>query len=237
LGRRDKRRCRIFGVGVLTRRTALGALLSPLFLTGCGLGSGESYRYRMTVVVDTPEGPRSGSSVIEVRAHPTGPLAASVFNRRSYGEAPFVDLPGRRTLFALLSNKPDGYNAGDEYPQFAYADAVPRGLGWREQARALKRQTSSAMLPPEHYPQLVTFRDPKDVTSIEIVDPADLAASFGAGIALRNIEIAITSDPVTKRLSGRLPNFGPSSGYDQWARQLHVGDPRLVTLDDFQRNS
>jgi hypothetical protein len=222
---------------VLTRRSALGALLSPLFLAGCGFGGGESYRYRMTVVVDTPQGPRSGSSVIEVRVHPTGPLAASVFIRRAYGEAPFIDLPGGRTLFALLSNQPDGYNAGDQYAQFAYADAVPGGLGWREQARALKRQTSPATLPPEHYPRLITFLDPKDAKSIEVVDPADLAAVFGPGIALRSIEIAITSDPVTRRLSARLPDFGPSSGYVQWASQLPFGDPRSLSLDELQRGA
>lgn len=44
----------------------LAMVLSALLLSGCG-DETPTYRYRMTVDVETPEGPRTGSSVIEVR--------------------------------------------------------------------------------------------------------------------------------------------------------------------------
>ncbi|MEA3039428.1 MAG: hypothetical protein QOE79_1941 [Sphingomonadales bacterium] len=222
---------------MLTRRTALGALLSPLVLAGCGFGGGESYRYRMTVVVDTPQGPRTGSSVIEVRGRSTGPLAASAFTRRARGEAVFVDLPGGHTLFALLSSPSNGYDAAGLYPVLAYESTLPPGHDWHQEFEGLKREREPALLPSDAYPRLITFRDPKDAKSIEVVDPADLAAVFGPGIALKNIEIAITSDPVTKKLSSRLPDFGPSSGYVEWASQLPSGDPRSLSLDELQRDA
>jgi hypothetical protein len=217
-------------------RAVLAAVAVPLLLVGCGFGGGESYRYRMTVVVDTPEGPRSGSSVIEVRGSSAGPLSHSAFNRRVRGEAVFVDLPGGHTLFALLSSPARGYDAAGLYPLLAYASALPPTVDWRQEFEGLKRQREPALLPSDAYPRLIAFGDPKDAKSIEVVGPADLAAVFGAGVALSRIEIAITSDPVTKRLSARLPDFGPSSGYAQWASQLRSGDPRSLSLDDLQRD-
>jgi hypothetical protein len=220
---------------VLTRRTALGALLAPLFLAGCGFGGGESYRYRMTVVVDTPEGPRSGSSVIEVRGHSTGPLAANAFVKRAKGEAVFVDLPGGRTLFALLSSKADGYDAATAYAERAYADVVP-GSNWRRQFNLLKQQASPAELPTDGYPRFVTFANPHDARTVEVVDPTDLASVFGPGTSLRSITIAITKDDRTSTISSRLPDLGKSSGYSQWAARLPFEDPRFLTLNDFRRN-
>ena len=57
--------------GNLTRRGAMGllALGTGLLVSGCALISGEStYRFRMTVEVQTPQGLKSGSSVMEVSA-------------------------------------------------------------------------------------------------------------------------------------------------------------------------
>lgn len=69
-----------------------------------------TYRYRLTVEVETPEGLRTGSSVIEVDTRQTrfalNPSAAGV-SERVRGEAVAVDLPGRRTLFALLRSDDD----------------------------------------------------------------------------------------------------------------------------------
>ena len=60
------------------------------------------------------------------------------------------------------------------------------------------------------WPMLVTFRDVRDPTSVERVDPAALDKSFGPGVRLRRITVAVTDDPVTtgieKRL-GWLPKF------------------------------
>ncbi|WP_417415418.1 hypothetical protein [Hoeflea sp.] len=57
---------------------------------------------------------------------------------------------------------------------------------------------ASRELSPKQYPLLVTFADINDPASVALVDPDDLAASFGPGYALSSITLAITDEPVTK---------------------------------------
>lgn len=83
-------------------------------LTACAYKS-DTFRYRLTVEVETPQGLRTGSSVIEVElSQPrdsarTLPQARKIL-REFRGEAVAVDLPGGRTLFALLRGE-DGSDA------------------------------------------------------------------------------------------------------------------------------
>ena len=50
----------------------------------------------------------------------------------------------------------------------------------------------------------MTFRDIRDPKSVERVDPAALDKSFGAGVTLRRITVAVTNDPVTTGIEKRL---------------------------------
>jgi hypothetical protein len=52
---------------------------------------------------------------------------------------------------------------------------------------------------------LVRFRDPSDPTRVELVDPLDLAASFGPGVILKSAFAEITGDPITQGIEDRLP--------------------------------
>lgn len=74
-------------------------------IAGCG-DRLPTYRYRLTVEVETPEGLRIGSSVIEVRTHKgaafPGPEAATA-QVQVRGEAVAVDLGYRGVVFALLT--------------------------------------------------------------------------------------------------------------------------------------
>jgi len=74
-------------------------------LSGCGLFGNPSYRFKMTVDVETPEGLKTGSSVYEVETTGSRDLVAGGKGSRFMfrGEAVAVDLPDGRTLFALLS--------------------------------------------------------------------------------------------------------------------------------------
>jgi hypothetical protein len=92
-----------------------------------------------------------------------------------------------------------------------------------------------ARLSPQHYPQLVTFRDIRDPKSIEIVDPNNMAASLGPGVTLQSITVSVTSDDLTEGIEKKLPSYGPSSGFDTWYQSLSFSDPRRITLEDFKR--
>ncbi|MEP4423828.1 MAG: hypothetical protein ABJ354_20510, partial [Nitratireductor sp.] len=50
----------------------------------------------------------------------------------------------------------------------------------------------------EAYPLLVTFTDIADPTTVRRVDPDDLAATFGPGVALKRITLEITDEKVTE---------------------------------------
>lgn len=196
---------------------AIGMVLM-LLTASCGLlTKSVTLRYRITVAVDTPQGERTGSSVWEASVSPS--YAASTAIVHSYrGEAVAVDLPGG-TLFALLRSD----TGASDYPallvdrwarQHADDTGQPfsnddRYLGWR----ALKKAGGAVQLPfaslsqptgADGYPLLVRFRDIHDPASVERVDPANLAASFGAGVRLKAITVEVTEENITNTIQKRL---------------------------------
>lgn len=173
------------------------------------------YRYRLTVEVETPEGLKTGSSVIEVKQRlvraGSSPANMAV-ERRVRGEAVAVDLPGGRTLFALLRSD----NNVD------WASYVMQTLAPHSESETFAQQLDNMLLlegeivlprtfPPvghleerSAYPMLVTFGDLDDPASVERVDPDDLAATFGEGVSLKRITVQVTDDPVTSGIGQRL---------------------------------
>lgn len=227
--------------GVMERRIflakALAASVSLVALGGCG---GEAsfktyprYRYRLTVEVDTPEGRRSGSSVIEVKdtadnQHVFGPMA--IVRSDFQGEAVMVDLGKRGKLFALLCDEDNLDWASSGVAQFAERPSLAdvRGLPdtgidptfdlFMQRVRALRgtfvvrRWRPLPSIGPKEprsgYPLLVRFRDITQPASVEEVNPDDLAASFGSGVSLRRLVVTTTDDPVTSTLAKTLTWLG-----------------------------
>ena len=131
---------------------------------------------------------------------------------RIRGEAVAVDLPGGRTLFALLQSKDDV-----EWAARAMLMASPKvtGESWEQRFDDMQglrgEQTIPRRWPHERgrkdssaYPMLVTFGDLADPASVALVDPDNLAASFGEGYALKRISVMLTDDPVTEGIGERL---------------------------------
>ena len=54
-------------------------------------------------------------------------------------------------------------------------------------------------------PTTVTFADLTDPTTMTLVDPRDLAASFGPGYALKSATIEITDEPASRGIETILP--------------------------------
>lgn len=202
---------------------AVWLALAALMLPGCALAedAAPDYRYRLTVEVETPEGLRTGSSVIEVQqtlVRAGGSPANQAVERRVRGEAVAVDLPGGKTLFALLRSE---NNVDWASYVFVYLAPQKKGEPFADQLNDVLEvkgeQVLPRMWPPvaflkerSAYPMLVTFGDLADPASVAEVDPDDLAATFGEGVALKRITVQLTDDPVTigieKRL-GWLPNY------------------------------
>jgi hypothetical protein len=86
----------------------------------------------------------------------------------------------------------------------------------------------------------VKFRDLNDPTSVEVVDPNDLAASFGPGVKLVEATIAVTPDAVTDGIDSRLPWL--KAGYSEKHLITPHGEPehqlpeeRKLTYGEFRR--
>ena len=134
------------------------------------------------------------------------------------GEAAAVDLPGGQTLFALLRYEDHGGWAGDAmfdvvpYPSDksipiddrfgAHVQAVIADRTLHVVPRTTKNVSDKDV---SAYPMLVRFGDIRDPKSVALVNPDDLAASFGAGYRLRRMTVQRTDDPVTVGIEKRLP--------------------------------
>lgn len=191
--------------------------MAVILLSGCAISEDKAtdYRYRLTVEVDTPEGVRTGSSVIEVQqtlVRAGGSPANQAVDRRVRGEAVPVDLPGGKTLFALLRS-----DSNVDWASYVFVYLAPQKKGepFADQLddvlEVKGEQVLPRMWPPvaflkerSAYPMLVTFGDLADPTSVAEVDPDDLAATFGEGVKLKRITVELTDDPVTTGIEQRL---------------------------------
>ncbi|MBB4287222.1 hypothetical protein [Roseospira goensis] len=210
----------------MIRRLLLGAVmvagLAVLTLVGLAVTGispvSATWRYRITVTVDTPEGLRSGSAVRELSNMerlfywPEGGNPADI-----RGEAVVVDLGARGLLFALISDISE-----DEFYQ---AFPVPDGHGatTTEGIRYYKSLGTGqrAALDPDRYPgypRMVTFDDLSDPMSVRLVYGIphhtrtdldtrvnDFEDVFGAGVQLQGAVVETTDDPVTWRMRDILP--------------------------------
>jgi hypothetical protein len=86
-------------------------------VTGCSTKPAlPDYRYRLTVEVETPQGLRTGSSVIQIASHISSSLSLRPgdVTTQVTGEAVAVDLPGGKVLFALLT-RPGSAEGAENY--------------------------------------------------------------------------------------------------------------------------
>lgn len=195
---------------MMSRRGVAGLLVGglALALSGCGSLFPARYRFRLTVDVDTPQGLRSGSSVYEVTAGRTGNILPDAGKRRwnVRGEAVAVDLPGAKTLFALLKTGAHfedmaGLSMASLHPDFSGTGFDVVGVA---KQLAAGEHPGPAEVALKDYPMLVTFADESDPSSVKLAEPDDLAAQFGPGVRLRGITAELTDNHMTTSMKERL---------------------------------
>jgi hypothetical protein len=200
--------------GMITRRGIIGTgliALNALLMPGCTQYPKHVYRFKLTVEVETPQGLRSGYSVYEVTAqkHAKFLPEARARSRDVRGEAVAVDLPGGKTLFALLKTMNQSGDDNLAYLSMATLDPAYQN-DWVESAQRIAMGvglTSPAEVLPENYPMLVTFRDLTDPASLELVDPKNLTATFGPGVRLRRLTAEVIEVPMTTGIEKRLDKY------------------------------
>jgi hypothetical protein len=199
-----------------------------------------SWRYKMTVEIDTPEGVRAGSAVREVNVYWKKIGWSEINNQPHYsnkqrtsGEAVVVDLGDRGKIFALIDDTAyrDVLNAFDLKK---YEDVVALPIG-----------SKAALKCDEDFecPRMVMFKDMDDAKSIELVYIKKAYADgkkqidnfeklFGNGVGLKKIVIEITDAQKTNTgILETLPNF--NEGFWEWLKKLRYGDPRRASGGNF----
>jgi len=175
--------------------------------------------FRMTFEVETPEGLKTGSTVLAATYGRQPLIVGRSFWSATEGEAVVVDLGPRGTLYALLStpSRPGGdghvemlkdifgLHAATDDPAASSVHNFAAVSGRRELTYdqpwiVPEAQRTMAWI----LPKLVRFRDETDPKSVQSVDPLNLAADFGEGVRLERVIISITKDPVTVGIKKRL---------------------------------
>lgn len=192
----------------------------------------ENYRYKLTLTLNTPDGPKTASNIVAMRIV-AGRLGVGHDMR---GEALYVDMGvGKRPLVALLTaQNPPLISRKDG----GWAEIGPYFLGLVFPSKTLEDaplHEPHAMLPGQ-LPDLLTFANTDDPTSAIAVDPEDLEATLGAGISWGSLTVELTDEPVTSGLSKMLPWLPDKlpkgkPGY-RWAARVS-GTTRLPQIEQF----
>jgi hypothetical protein len=175
------------------------ALALVLVIWAMFAGRTDTWHQKLTLVVETPTGEVSGSAVTEVRATFYANASLNFGTEVQYGltgEAAVVEVPPGRLLFALMG--------GSEELFFRAAKDRFEGMTRGEWLRAIPGQTEPVTLTGDLIPMLVTFGDIADPASVMLVDPADLAASFGPGVRLKSVTLEVTEEAVTEGVVERV---------------------------------
>ncbi|MEO8531046.1 MAG: hypothetical protein ABI459_07470 [Deltaproteobacteria bacterium] len=166
----------------------IAALTCLLSLSGCG--KVVSWKQKLTLIIETPAGEVTGHSVVAISARYFRETIGNEVEYDVTGEAVVVEVLPGKYLFALLGEPSEAYYwaARERFPSKKRGD-------WLFE---IPQQTEPVNLFPDHIPMLVTFDDINDPASVKLVDPLDLAASFGPGVSLKTVTVQVTDEPVTE---------------------------------------
>ena len=222
-------------------------VINLLFMLTFGGLPSETYCYKLTLSVDTPDGVKTGSNVVELHYfHVDFPAEGEMHDTR--GQALYLDLgPGRRPLIALLTRirrnaeqMPECCRWLEDSPSLVLAKFCLGGAGnldWLEMATQFKERCRRPLsITTRQLPDLVTFADVNNPKSVMLVDPDDPAASLGPGVSWRSMTLEVTNEPLTIGIDQHLPWV---RGYDQnmWIANLQSweGMHDFVGFMDFIR--
>ena len=219
------------------KRLFVGAFLSVILMLVGGFAFWQwnvvdaTWRYKITVNIETPEGIKSGSSVRQISSSAWKikvidlPEATNLRQRVS-GEAVVVDLGDRGTLFALID--------WDSYYEFIKVFPYTARKG---AADSIKYHSNLAiglegeLTDKAHWPLMVTFKNMHDAKSVVAVYEVERCTSyknnpvcngmrtgtfekvnrleefFGEGVKIQNITVEVTDESKTRAIAKIFPDY------------------------------
>lgn len=197
---------------IMSRRSLYVAVVALMAIGFAGCGKTESYRYKLTLAVNTPGGVKRGSSVVEVLFYEVSIPARGIMHKL-HGEALYLDLgPDARPLIALLTSQlHQKYGKELRWTRDAGPDDNllsqlygPPSANLLDDVSRLARMRGPHRISPIELPDLVTFTDINDPKSVIEVDPNDLQATLGPNITWNEITLESTDEPVTTGIKMKL---------------------------------
>jgi hypothetical protein len=196
---------------------SIASLLGSVALAACS--ESVTFRYRLAVEVMTPNGIKTGATVLECtevdNSHNILALNKTLFPYLR-GQAIVVDLGPPGLLFVLLNGqlgvrRMPLYVALTEKLVSSWGidpvDGKQKIRAGAEIVRDLARITSTIEIPHkdlQRFLRFARFRDLSDPSSIEFLNLDSIGATFGNGVKLLRVTILMTRDPVTTGIEKRL---------------------------------
>jgi hypothetical protein len=170
------------------------------------------HKYRLMVTVETPQGLRSASGVMEV--HPDRGYSRGG-RTQTRGDAVLVDLGGGKNLLALLAHPDKSLDLdGINYLALRAYNAAGQNVSFNQ----MSRMTGAVPVTGALIPVLVSFSDLGDPGTARVVPPDDLEAVLGKGFHLQGVFAEVVpnglwpldfggafGEPVTRGIEAKLP--------------------------------
>lgn len=182
----------------------IGLLAVAVALASCSLLTEEaSYRFRMSVEAETPNGTRTGASVLQVNASKNIALTAHEHQGGAavQGEAVILELPDG-PVFVLLTDRSRNAN-GPIWLAVQVTKAFDPSVNASDAGDFLASvreiddsDARVAILPREDWPLMVRFRDISDPMTVELVNPEE--------IGVKRILLTTSRDPLTRGIDALL---------------------------------
>lgn len=157
------------------------------------------WNQRLTLTISTPDGDKTGSAVISTTVNFTPTLGfPGGVTSKIFGEATVVELSEGKYIFALLNNPISLAKNTFKYLVLTEKE-VKSGKQYNRKYQYFKFwwvRDIMPVKPKSNYPTLITFDDINDPATVKLIDPNDLAATFGKGFALKEMTLEITDKNV-----------------------------------------
>lgn len=199
-------------------------------LSSCGRKYPFELNAKFTVTIDTPEGVKTASSVVNFKVVYSDPNfdflrfpEEGVSDDFFKGEAITINVDKNRVMFVLLTSQRVNLLAqtltyDDLIRKYgAIADAPIGTRKIQERIDELKSKGTVLDIPSELYLYFVTFDDIKNPDKLIKVDPANLAATFGPGYSLKSLTMSYTDEPVT---TGKVIAAVGDGFFEKWQKRM-----------------
>jgi hypothetical protein len=192
---------------LLTRRALVGSLLS-LCLTGCADSETVSIRYRVIAKITYYGKPYEASTVMECRyTRVKHSLVGMGGATRLYGEALIFDMPNKLSFYILpVTRDPSGQLKGFYEHALLHTFGLKTSVGSLSDNDLKRLKAAKGRVPLSAFgrlPAMISFKSEDDPKTIFEIDPSEIGAIF-PGVRFLGIDIEVTSDDITEKISGRL---------------------------------